>query len=238
VAVATAPPAHGTAPATSAARNAPANGTSSTSGGSANGGSATGGSGTGGSGSGTNGASVAGVTGGGGDGGDGGAGASAAAVREHSEWVSHTFVPSLLSRPLTAADASVMVKVATGAARPDTSEEGTRGDGGTHGSTSRAKLPKTMANDLTARQERALECLRYFYGCFPLSQPGARERATRLHLALEEQRNDLARVKASLPRDQPEMSSLAMERLNPLLDMIGAAAHRFDAHRQLGASQS
>ena len=85
---------------------------------------------------------------------------------------------------------------------------------------------------LVERQERAVECLRYFYGCFPLNQPGARERAQRLHVSIAEQRAELHRIKQALPRDQPQMANLALQRLNPLVDMLSAAVARAEATLQ------
>ena len=77
-------------------------------------------------------------------------------------------------------------------------------------------------------QERAVECLKYFHGCFPLTQHGGtRERAARLHTALCDQRDDLLRVKATLPKDQPQMAALALQRINALLEMLHAALNRY-----------
>ena len=50
----------------------------------------------------------------------------------------------------------------------------------------------------------------------------------RLHRALCELRDELGRFKQLIPRDQPEMATLALERLNPLLDMLSAAIHKYE----------
>ena len=78
-------------------------------------------------------------------------------------------------------------------------------------------------------QERTIECLKYFYGCFPLGPAGQpRERATRLIRALTDQQQQLRQLKERLPKDQPDINLKMLERINPLLDMIGAAMHQWD----------
>ena len=91
-----------------------------------------------------------------------------------------------------------------------------------------ARLPRATAAMLEEHQERCVECLRYFHGCYPLAKTGARERAARLRGVLEEQRTELLAHKASLPKDQPAMARLALSRINALLDMLNAAVHVHD----------
>ena len=79
-----------------------------------------------------------------------------------------------------------------------------------------------------------MECLRYFHACYPLTQLGARDRASRLHGALCEQRDDLMRFKASLPPDQPRMRTTAERRVNALLEMLFAAVHRYEQSAAAG----
>ena len=87
------------------------------------------------------------------------------------------------------------------------------------------KLPAMIEADLQEKQERAIECLRYFHGCYPLAKTGARERASRLHAVLLEHEADLGRIKQSLPKDKPKIAMVAIARINALLGMVHAAKH-------------
>ena len=84
-----------------------------------------------------------------------------------------------------------------------------------------------MEEDLRAKRDRVIECLRYFYDCFPLTKRGARERSERLHTTLVAQLEDLKTVQRSLPKDEPEMSVLVMRLVSPLIEMLSAASHRY-----------
>ena len=157
---------------------------------------------------------------------------------KHSKWLLDEYLPALVKAPLPLIEGSWALEVATGAARPDTSDAlkskgsggggngGGRGGGGVGG-----KLPRQMVDQIQERQERAIECLRYFYGCFPLSA-NTRERAARLHAALVELRDSLQQMKNNLPRDQPAPTTAALQRISPVINLCGAAIYKYETAGQ------
>jgi hypothetical protein len=81
---------------------------------------------------------------------------------------------------------------------------------------------------IVEKQERSIECIRYFHACYPLAQPGAKERAARLHATLCEQRDELMRLKQTLPSEDSNRRLVTERRINALLDMLFAAIHRYE----------
>ena len=71
--------------------------------------------------------------------------------------------------------------------------------------------------------------LQHLCDCSPLSQRGARERASRLASTIEVQRRELEAMRAALPADQPEVVGAVLRLLTPLSHMLAAASHVFEA---------
>ena len=139
---------------------------------------------------------------------------------EWAKYLGENLGTSLVSRPLQPPPAAAAVAVACGAAAPEVEDVSPQSEGG--------RIPKEMADELREKQERAFECLRFFYSCFPLVQRAAKEKAARLHAALTTQRDDLEHMKRGLPKDGSEFARAVMRRINALVDMIGVAIHRYD----------
>ena len=143
-----------------------------------------------------------------------------AALRE--AWVAR--VAAKGEAPLRATDSGVAVAVARGAAAPMAASAvaaraaAARAD---------AAVPAAVASLLQQKSARAVECLRYFYGCFatvPI-QAAMRERAQKLRAALREIEADINSIMASFPRDgaQAAVSQSVLRRVNPLLALLHAA---------------
>ena len=143
-------------------------------------------------------------------------------------WLRTSYVPSRKAQPLPVPDAADVLAVCTGAAAPMKPPAGSASAGASAGAGAAQFLPPKIEALLTEKQERAMECLRYFHACYPLTQVGAKDRAGRLHTALRAQRDELMRFKASLPPEQPQMRTTAERRINSLLDMVFAAVHRYE----------
>ena len=147
------------------------------------------------------------------------------------EWLRSGFVSALMERPLRPPmphDAQAVACEAAAAAAADSTDA--------EAEKQLARLPPQMAAEVSERRDRVVECLRFFYSCFPPTQRGAKERVARLAMALGQQRDELLRLKKALPRDQPEITHAVERRLNTLLEMLNAALDRFDAANQPGGA--
>ena len=126
--------------------------------------------------------------------------------------------------------------------------EGVAGPGGGAGAAAAAAaaaaLQGRFLSELTEQHERVIECLRFYYTCFPLSHRASRERAAKLHATLTQLIDELTRTKTSLrnaaaaqpaageaeveaARRRSRISAAALQRVNPLLDMLAAATHHY-----------
>ena len=127
----------------------------------------------------------------------------------------------MASAPLldrSGADATAMAYGAAAPRAPAASARGAGGDGA---------VPVEAAAMLREKGERAVECLRYYYGCFPLTA-ASRERAQKLLGALQRIEADLNAFQAAFPRDQPAISQAVLRRVQPLLGLLGEAFSKSD----------
>ncbi|KAL1528559.1 hypothetical protein AB1Y20_009902 [Prymnesium parvum] len=104
------------------------------------------------------------------------------------------------------------------------------------GTISNKLLTRTLAPDeeqhLREKLERAVELLRFFYGCFPLTQPGAVEKASRISLAIGSLQAEIGLVKQALPKDNPAISLPVLARLDPLAMLLTCALARYDEEQK------
>ena len=114
-----------------------------------------------------------------------------------SSWIRNSFPLCIHTQPLTLPDSTAVAHVAISLAVLDS-------DKGNSVEARVARIPDKMKSELDELEERAFECLRYFYSCFPLSKRGTQERAGRLHEALSSLQRDCETKKEHLPRDNPE----------------------------------
>ena len=128
-------------------------------------------------------------------------------------------LPGRAHAALSPARLADVLAVATGSAAPGPLPvDPTKSDG------SGGRMPSFIVE----KQERSIECLRYFHACYPLAQPGAKERAARLHATLCEQRDELMRLKQTLPSEDSHRRLVTERRINAILDMLFAAIHRYE----------
>ena len=78
--------------------------------------------------------------------------------------------------------------------------------------------------------------MRFFYDCFPLSQPGVAERAARIHQAIVGLGREISELKQKLPRDNPAVSAPILARLEPLQMLLTTALQRYDAEQSKAAA--
>jgi len=177
-------------------------------------------------------------------------------------WLRQSWVPSVMARPLqppAKEDAMAVCAAVTEpggagcAATAGRDSEGVAGPGGGAGAAAAAAaaaaavaaaLQGRFLFELTEQHERVIECLRFYYTCFPLSHRASRERAAKLHATLTQLIDELTRTKTSLrnaaaaqpaageaeveaARRRSRISAAALQRVNPLLDMLAAATHHY-----------
>lgn len=89
-------------------------------------------------------------------------------------------------------------------------------------------LARDEAEEIREKTERTIELLRFLYGSFPLSQPGAAERAARIHQAVLELQVEIGKLKQALPRDNPAVSTPILARLEPLVILLTNGSQRYN----------
>ena len=177
--------------------------------------------------------------------------ASRAASRARlAGWLRQSWVLSVMARPLqrpAKEDAMAVCAAVTEPADAGCAATAGQDSGGMTGAGGGAGAPALQGrflSELTEQHERVIECLRFYYTCFPLSHRASRERAAKLHATLTQLIDELTRTKTSLwnaaaappaageaeveaAKRRARISAAALQRLNPLLDMLAAATHHY-----------
>jgi hypothetical protein len=83
---------------------------------------------------------------------------------------------------------------------------------------------------LREKGERTVECLRYFYACWPLTA-ASRERAAKLITTLRSIQADLGQVQETTRQaasQDPALAEAVIRKVQPLLGLLAAAFSRYD----------